>query len=91
VGKQHLLDELDRHRGVDRAYRALHSEKPERFYDIVRAASFPPYGEAFQRTPRSDFANLFAETVESQAAPPSSAKAQMKAWHLANPTPEPAE
>jgi ParB/RepB/Spo0J family partition protein len=37
-----------------------HSEKPERFYEIVRAASFPPYGEAFQRTARDDFANLLA-------------------------------
>lgn len=26
-----------------------HSEKPEKFYEIVRAASYPPYGEAFQR------------------------------------------
>jgi N6-adenosine-specific RNA methylase IME4 len=38
-----------------------HSEKPERFYDIVRLASYPPYGEAFQRTQRPDFQNLFAE------------------------------
>jgi N6-adenosine-specific RNA methylase IME4 len=37
-----------------------HSAKPERFYEIVRAASYPPYGEAFQRTPRADFVNLFA-------------------------------
>ena len=37
-----------------------HSEKPEKFYDIVRAASYPPYGEAFQRTARPDFKNLFA-------------------------------
>jgi len=36
-----------------------HSEKPEEFYDIVRAASYPPYGEVFQRTERSDFANVF--------------------------------
>jgi N6-adenosine-specific RNA methylase IME4 len=36
-----------------------HSEKPERFYEIVRAASYPPYGEAFQRKARPDFANLF--------------------------------
>jgi N6-adenosine-specific RNA methylase IME4 len=38
-----------------------HSEKPERFYEIVRAASYPPYGEAFQRQPRPDFVNLYAE------------------------------
>lgn len=37
-----------------------HSEKPERFYEIVRAASHPPFGEAFQRIRRPDFANLFA-------------------------------
>ncbi|SRR6266851_5612839 len=33
---------------------------PEEFYEIVRAASFPPYGEAFQRKARPDFQNLFA-------------------------------
>jgi N6-adenosine-specific RNA methylase IME4 len=38
-----------------------HSEKPEAFYEIVRAASYPPYGEAFQRTPRPDFVNLYRE------------------------------
>jgi hypothetical protein len=37
-----------------------HSEKPEKLYEIVRAASYPPYGEAFQRKPRPDFTNLFA-------------------------------
>jgi N6-adenosine-specific RNA methylase IME4 len=36
-----------------------HSEKPEKFYEIVRAASYEPFGEAFQRQDRSDFANLF--------------------------------
>ena len=40
-----------------------HSEKPERFYEIVRQASPGPYGEAFQRNPRPDFVNLF-ETRE---------------------------
>jgi len=43
-----------------------HSEKPERFYEIVRAASYPPYGEAFQRQARPGFANLF----EQQSAAP---------------------
>jgi hypothetical protein len=43
------------------ASRATHSEKPEAFYDIVRAASYPPFGEANQREPRPDFANLFEE------------------------------
>jgi N6-adenosine-specific RNA methylase IME4 len=38
-----------------------HSEKPEAFYDLVRAASYPPHGEANQRTPRPDFVNLFRE------------------------------
>jgi N6-adenosine-specific RNA methylase IME4 len=38
-----------------------HSEKPEKFYEIVRAASYEPYGEIFQRTERPDFLNLFVE------------------------------
>jgi len=37
-----------------------HSEKPERFYEIVRAASYLPAGEAFQRKARDGFVNLFA-------------------------------
>jgi len=36
------------------------SEKPEGFYDLVRACSYPPYGEAFQRLARPDFTNLYA-------------------------------
>ena len=35
------------------------SEKPDAFYDLVRTCSFAPYGEAFQRTPRPDFVNLY--------------------------------
>jgi len=38
----------------------LHSEKPEALYQIIRAASYPPYAEAFQRRVRPDFVNLFA-------------------------------
>ena len=38
-----------------------HSAKPEVFYDIVRRASYPPYGEAFQRQPRAGFNNLFTD------------------------------
>ena len=38
-----------------------HSDKPEKFYEIVRKASYPSYGEAFQRTERPDFRNLFEE------------------------------
>ena len=41
-----------------------HSAKPDIFYDIVRQASYPPYGEAFQRAERPDFRNLF-EKVEA--------------------------
>jgi len=47
--------------------RLEHSEKPEEFYDLVRAASYPPYGEANQREPRPDFANLFVE-AQTEAA-----------------------
>jgi len=36
-----------------------HSEKPEKFYEIVRAASYEPFGEAFQRTDRKDFKNVY--------------------------------
>ena len=35
------------------------SVKPEGFYDLVRACSYPPYGEAFQRRARPDFTNLY--------------------------------
>ena len=45
-----------------------HSEKPEKFYDIVRAASYPPYGEAFQRQARPDFLNLYADASQLEAA-----------------------
>lgn len=40
---------------------AEHSAKPDIFYDIVRAASYEPYGEAFQRQDRDGFSNLFAK------------------------------
>lgn len=36
-----------------------HSAKPDAFYDIVRAASYEPYGEAFQIESRAGFSNLF--------------------------------
>ena len=38
-----------------------HSVKPEAFYDIVRQASYPSYGEVFQRDTRDGIANLFEE------------------------------
>lgn len=43
-----------------------HSAKPEVFYEIVRRASYPIFGEAFQRDERPDFRNLF-ETREAAA------------------------
>jgi N6-adenosine-specific RNA methylase IME4 len=49
---------------------ALHSEKPEALYQIVRAASYPPYGEAFQRRAGPDFVNLFAPISEAPPADP---------------------
>lgn len=36
-----------------------HSAKPEKFYEIVREASYPPFGEVFQGKERPDFPNLF--------------------------------
>ena len=44
-----------------------HSNKPEKFYEIVRVASHPAYGEIFQREKRSDFTNLYQP--KKQAAP----------------------
>jgi|TARA_Y100000296_G_C5156354_1_gene249289 N6-adenosine-specific RNA methylase IME4 len=36
-----------------------HSEKPDIFYDIVKRASYPSIGEAFQRKKRKGFRDLF--------------------------------
>jgi N6-adenosine-specific RNA methylase IME4/ParB-like chromosome segregation protein Spo0J len=47
-----------------------HSEKPERFYEIVRAASYPPFGEAFQRKARPDFCNLYAMPAAAEEDDP---------------------
>jgi hypothetical protein len=60
------------------AERGEHSEKPECFYDIVRAASYPPYGEGNQREPRADFANLFVETTPVTVLGPESGE-----WRVA--------
>lgn len=53
------------------AARGEHSEKPEKFYQIVEAASYPPYGEGNQRKPRPGFTNLFCPVTpatDSEAA-----------------------
>ena len=44
------------------------SEKPEGFYDLVRACSYPPYGEAFQRLARPDFCNLYQPPAAAREA-----------------------
>ncbi len=41
-----------------------HSEKPGRLYEIVRAASYPPFGELFGRKPRDGFTNLYQEAAQ---------------------------
>ena len=41
-----------------------HSEKPDRFYQIVRTASYPPFGELFGRKPRDGFVNLYQEAEQ---------------------------
>jgi N6-adenosine-specific RNA methylase IME4 len=41
-----------------------HSEKPDEFYEIVRAASYGPFGELFGRKPRDGFTNLYQETEQ---------------------------
>ena len=48
------------------APRGEHSSKPDQFYEIVKAASFPPYGEANQRTARADFVDLFEVRKKSK-------------------------
>jgi N6-adenosine-specific RNA methylase IME4 len=53
---------------VFEAARGQHSEKPEAFYHVVRAASYPPYGEGNQRVPREGFANLFEPANRAAAA-----------------------
>jgi N6-adenosine-specific RNA methylase IME4 len=44
-----------------------HSIKPEKFYEIVRAASYPEFGEIFQREARPDFKNLYQTKVGAAA------------------------
>jgi N6-adenosine-specific RNA methylase IME4 len=40
---------------------AGHSEKPDRFYEIVREASYGSFGEAFQRKAREGFSNIYRQ------------------------------
>jgi N6-adenosine-specific RNA methylase IME4 len=41
------------------APRSEHSEKPDRSYEIIEAASYPPFGEGNQRKVRRGFKNLY--------------------------------
>jgi N6-adenosine-specific RNA methylase IME4 len=50
--------------GFEAPVSALHSEKPDKFYEIVRAASYPPFGEVFGRKPREGFVNLYQEAAK---------------------------
>lgn len=43
------------------------SEKPEGFYELVCACSYPPYGEGFQRQARPEFANLYQPAAPALA------------------------
>jgi N6-adenosine-specific RNA methylase IME4 len=61
------------------APRGEHSEKPEKFYEIVRKASYPPYGEANQREPRPDFVNLFQEKSDGVKVRPGQRMAEADA------------
>ena len=45
-----------------------HSEKPDKFYEIVRAASYPPFGEVFGRKPRDGFTNIYQEALRDVKA-----------------------
>lgn len=45
-----------------------HSAKPDEFYEIVRTASYPPFGEVFGRKPREGFINLFQEAQPASKA-----------------------
>lgn len=47
---------------------ARHSEKPDRFFDMVRAASYPPFGEIFQRQSREGFLSVYCESARQLAA-----------------------
>lgn len=44
------------------------STKPDGSYDVVRKLSYSPYGEAFQRTARPDFVNLYQPASMLEAA-----------------------
>jgi N6-adenosine-specific RNA methylase IME4 len=50
--------------GFEAPVSRVHSEKPDEFYEIVRAASYPPFGELFGRKLRDGFVKLHQESVQ---------------------------
>jgi len=55
-----------------------HSEKPDKFFDIVERMSYPPYGEVFQRKAREGFTNIYKEKANGKASEPKQAQPERK-------------